>query len=469
MTQATLTFGGPPNYLSFPLSGLAQVQGTGGNAGQGGGGQPGYDGVVQVFGGKIVNGAKTPLILVGGNLQMDFVSIQGGTNPWDFGGGNNPGAPNFALYASYGFNCVRIQVNCSSWLGDTVYDINSSGNGWGPGRSADPGGNTKQTLIDAVAGAQKYGMYVVIVAQGTAPDLTFGGVTHHLSSNATMYVGDVNTLRFWQSIAQTFGTQATPPTSSVGPINNAGVMFDLLNEPHPSYNGGPYMSGAGGTGSTLTATQVILNGGYGGQWPYQNLASNGGQSGIINQWQPVVGYQAMVNAIRGYGAQNICVLEGDKYCRILSTGLSYLPTDSFGQTIFSIHSYAPPGGNSYPESGQYVYCETDEGDGSSGTSTCLHYAQSLVNAGYAVLIGEDGGYEGFGCNSGEPHITWVTGQVSAGVVSGILIFALNPLDTSTTNSISTNQCFGQGYPGRSGIYPTPGMGVVFTNFTAALP
>ena len=450
------------NYLSIGLA----IQGVGST---GGGGPPGtfsgYDGVIQVFGGKLCNGNQSPIILAGGNLQgLDYVSVQGGTNPWDFGGGNNPGAPNWPLYASYGMNCVRLQITGASWLGDTVYDI-SGGNSWGPGRSADPGNNFRQTVIDAVASANKYGMYVMIALQGTAPDLTLGGVTHHLAPNAVMAVGDVNSLRFWQSIAATFGTQATPPTSSIGPINNASVIFDLLNEPHPSYNYGPYKSGAGGTGSTLTAEQVLLNGGYGGQWPYSNLGSNGGASGTVSQWQPVVGYQQMVNAIEAAGAQNVWVLEGDKYCRTLSTGLSYLPTSKFKQGCFSIHSYAAPG--SYPETGQYVYCETDEADGSSGTANCLHFAQALVNAGYPVLIGEDGGFCGFGCTNGEPHLTWVCARVADGTVSGIFIFALNPRNTSTSGSdIERYATFGSGVG--NGVYPTYGQGQVFTSFCATV-
>lgn len=473
MTQARLTFGGPPNYLSQPLPGVVQVLGPnqtagGGGGGGGSGGQPGYDSIIQVFGGKLCNGSNTPIILAGANLSgPDFVSIQGGTNPWDFGGGNNPGVPYWSLYNSVGFNVVRIRINCSSWLGDTVYDINAAGTGWGAGRSADPGNNFKQTIIDAVASAQANGMYVVLAAAGSAPDLTFAGVTQHLASNAPMAVADANTLRFWQSITQTFGTQATPPTSSIGPIKNAGVLFDLLNTPHPSNNYGPYMSGAGGTGSVLTGEQVLLNGGYGGIWPYTNLNANGGASGTLSQWQPVIGYQAMSSAIRGAGAQNVCIVGGDRYCRILSTGLSYLPTDPFGQTIFSIQSFAPASGNSYPETGSYVYCETDESDGSSGTLTCLHYAKALVDAGYPVLITADGGYEGFGCTSGEPHLQWVFQQVTAGVVSGVILSAANPLDT-TISGIGTNLIFGQSNVQVSvQIYPTQGEGAALATFCAS--
>jgi len=112
---------------------------------------------------------------------------------------------------------------------------------------------------------------------------------------------------FWTSVANTFK-------------GNDAVIFDLFNEPYASR----------ATGSAISGWQCWLNGGTCPGISYQ-----------------VAGMQAMVNAVRSTGANNVIMVGGEEYANDLGTPnstsdpsiLAYLPTDPDNDIAVSWHSY----------------------------------------------------------------------------------------------------------------------------------
>ncbi|MGH6655102.1 MAG: cellulase family glycosylhydrolase, partial [Actinocrinis sp.] len=104
---------------------------------------------------------------------------------------------------------------------------------------------------------------------------------------------------FWSSVAGAFKG------------NNA-VVFDLFNEPYASR----------ATGDSTSGWQCWLNGGTCNGIGYQ-----------------VAGMQAMVNAVRGAGANNVLMLGGEEYSNDLTGWLAHEPTDPDHNLVASMHSY----------------------------------------------------------------------------------------------------------------------------------
>jgi len=114
-------------------------------------------------------------------------------------------------------------------------------------------------------------------------------------------------IAFWTSVATTFQ-------------GNDAVIFDLFNEPYASR----------ATGSATSGWQCWLTGGTCPGISYQ-----------------VAGMQAMVNAVRSTGANNVIMVGGEEYANDLGTPgsttdpsiLNYLPTDPDHDIAVSWHSY----------------------------------------------------------------------------------------------------------------------------------
>jgi len=105
---------------------------------------------------------------------------------------------------------------------------------------------------------------------------------------------------FWTSVANTFK-------------GNDAVIFDLFNEPFASRPNGA---------TTAEGWTCWLNGGT--------------CTGISYQ---VAGMQAMVNAVRSTGANNVILLGGEEFSNDLSQELANMPTDPDHDLAVSWHSY----------------------------------------------------------------------------------------------------------------------------------
>lgn len=149
---------------------------------------------------------------------------------------------------------------------------------------ANPSGTVYQKAIsNYVTRITKNNMYVIVDLHWNAPGNT--------EATGQQFMADKDhSLAFWTSVAQTFR-------------NNTNIIFDLYNEPHDiSWN--------------------CWKDGTGCYTPF-----------------PVASMQAMINAVRVTGANNVIMLGGLSYSNDLSGWLSYEPSDPINNIVASFHMY----------------------------------------------------------------------------------------------------------------------------------
>ena len=375
-----------------------------------------YDGVIRVGTGansnRFVNGAGNVIQLRGGNfsgLETTPAHFWSPGNPW----GDDGGTPQWAAYAAWKPNIARIPLNVAAWLKLTCQataGANGSPDWSGTDLDLDPQNNYKQFVYDAVASLQAIGCYVIFDLHWGAPKFTFASGTKYLLPAGQSAFADYDTaIPFWQSMAQTFGTQATPPTSSYGTINNNGIMFELFNEPYLNQNGYTLTDAAGG-GNPITADEALKNGGWSSAFINH---SQGGTNFVINQNWRMAGYQQMLDTIRATGAQNVCIVNGNYWTQDLTAYQTYKPTDSLNQIAFGWHPYPqystnPHGNYPYTTSPyQYPSCGAYQFGAGGASPAAVTPADNILAAGYPVICTEDGGYGGTNATSGEPHMAFV--------------------------------------------------------------
>lgn len=130
---------------------------------------------------------------------------------------------------------------------------------------------------------------------GTTPTTPITGAGWGTATGQQV-MADANAITFWGSVASQSWTK-----------NNPAVLFDLYNEPN-----------------NLPSWTVWLNGGSTGGTP---------------AWTP--GMQGLLNAVRGAGAKNVCLLGGMSYCADL-TGVISAPgpvTNVGNGVVYSAHLY----------------------------------------------------------------------------------------------------------------------------------
>jgi len=176
---------------------------------------------------------------------------------------------------------------------------------------------------------------------------------------AQQYMADQNAVTFWSSVAAAYA-------------NNPAVFFDLYNEPFSS-NGN----------DDSTAWSV---------WAYGGTGNGASFS--------TPGMQALLNAVRGAGAQNICLIGGLGYASDLTQIQSYPFTNTGNGIVYSTHLYGNPSG----------------GDSPSGWDSQVPAA---LRAASPVFVGEMGPY--ITCNGDNATydsniFAWVNG--TAGIVGG---------------------------------------------------
>src|ERR1019366_2328527 len=321
-------------------------------------------------------------------VQSQVVSTWGGT------------IPNWALFKTWGANAVRIPLNAASWLGLTTYKAEQQGaTSFGAQQMADPQGDYKQTVISAVAAAQAQGFYVILDLHWSAPQVTLNGDTQYITPDGQPeFMNSSTDLTFWTSIAQTFGTQATPQSG----VSNTGVIFELFNEPYID----DYIS-------PTTAYSLMLNGGTVSTFHWAVGAYSVSPSGGVQ----LVGYQQVLNAIRGTGAHNVCIVNGAQWAQQAQNYTQWFPTDTLSppQLAAGWHPYAD---GTYPYSDGDVYGLTG-GDPGGSTSSFAQWYLAILNNGIPVIITEDGGEAGTSATSGEPHISYMEQWADTNFVSYI--------------------------------------------------
>jgi endoglucanase len=403
-----------------------------------GGSSSGGSLVVKVSGNKLIDGSGKPLQLRGANMSgLEFVGVQGGTvSTW---GGTMPSWP---LFKTWGANAVRIPLNVGSWLGLTTYTAHGQpATSFGSEVIADPQGNYKQTVISAVAAAQASGFYVILDLHWSAPRVTLAGNTQYITPDGQPeFMNSSTDIPFWTSIAQTFGTQATPSPG----VSNAGVVFELFNEPYIDY----YASG-----STLYG--LMLNGGTVSKYTWAVGAYSVSPTGGVG----IAGYQQALNAIRGAGANNVCIVNGPSWAQEGQNYKQWFPTDTLSPPQLAAGWHPYPNGT-YPYSNGDVYGQIGSDTG-AGTASFAQWFQVILNNGTPVIITEDGGEGGTSATSGEPHMAYMESWADAQFASYIAWEWTEPqtYGTAVTNDFLT----AYGADGQS-ILPTEGAGVTLYNW-----
>ncbi|WBP84706.1 cellulase family glycosylhydrolase [Kitasatospora cathayae] len=240
---------------------------------------------VHVAGSTLATADGTPITLHGVNRSgAEFMCVQGHgifDGPAD--------QTSVTAMKSWRINAVRVPLNEDCWLAHSNVDPAYAG----------------ATYISAVRSyvdlLHRNGLVAILDLHWT--DGAYTGPSAGCSdANATCQKpmpDAAGALPFWTSVAQTFkGDDAT--------------VFDLFNEPYPSRATG---SEAGG---------------------WACWRDGGSCPGIGFR---VAGMQAMVDAVRSTGADNVLLLGGQEYANDLTQWAAYLPADPLHNLAASWHSY----------------------------------------------------------------------------------------------------------------------------------
>jgi hypothetical protein len=390
---ATVTFNAPTSNGGSPITSYQAYSVPAGGTGSLPVGAAGYDGVIALnSAGKFVNGAGTLLAGTGFNVSGLETSAAQQFAPW-YGS-----PPNWTvLFSLLNPIMVRIPLNEASWLGLTCNTLNSAGTAWAstgvPG--AGPSGQAayQAAVITAIGEAQSRGAYVILDDHWNAPDFTFGGVTAHTLPNFGQppFMNSNTSGLFHASLAAMFGTQATPQVATLAgggtfTLQNAGIIFELFNEPYldagPGWNATTWA--AMKSGGTFT-DGFPITGSYGGTAVAQNWTT--------------YGYQQALNAYRSAGATNVLLSNGGGYADLNTNFTSWMPVDTLSPAQLGI------GQHPYQSGGLSNTTDTyPENNSAWATATGI---SAVLAAGIPVIFTEDGGYYGPGLGTTEAHVTYM--------------------------------------------------------------
>ena len=240
---------------------------------------------LHVSGNKLVNASGQTVLLHGVDRSgTEYACVQGNGI---FDGPNDQAS--ITAMKNWGVNAVRVPLNEACWNAESYVN------------SAYAGANYINAIKAYVSLLNANGMVAILDLHWT-DGLYTGNSSGCSSAEATCQKpmpDAAQAIPFWTSVASTFK-------------GNDAVIFDLFNEPYASR----------ATGSTTTGWQCWLSGGTCAGIGYQ-----------------VAGMQAMVNAVRSAGANNVLMLGGEEYANDLTDWLSYEPTDPDHNLVASWHSY----------------------------------------------------------------------------------------------------------------------------------
>ena len=242
---------------------------------------------LHVSGNQLVNASGSPVVLHGANRSGgEFACVQN-TGIW-----NGPmDQASVTAMKEWGITVVRVPLNEACWNGESYVP-------------AAAGGTAYQSAVKSYVNLLNDNGIVAILDLHWTDGTYNGTASACASAQATCQkpMPDLaQAVPFWTSVASTFrGDDA--------------VIFDLFNEPYPDI----------ATGSEAQGWQCWLNGGS---------ACSPGIS------YPVAGMQALVNAVRSTGADNVLMLGGLTWSNDLTQWLSHEPADPDGNLVASWHSY----------------------------------------------------------------------------------------------------------------------------------
>ena len=265
------------------------------------GGGPGGGRVVAInSSGQMVNQNGTALQLRGANMGMDSNIYSNQPASQQVWAGTGIGGPPWPTYQTWNPNVVRLTLNASAWLNVAVGVFTTTSTATAPAWSssipADPNGVYKNGVLQAFQWARKSGCALYIDCHMSAPTFTFGGTTYFAGAygQPPFLDGDC-ALQFWiagygagpgttdlagypssgivAQISNWFGA----PGFSAGNGSSAGqyydptiggttgygdFIFEIFNEPYLTNQSWNFNTVSGGGGTSLTAQQTMLNGGY---------------------------------------------------------------------------------------------------------------------------------------------------------------------------------------------------------------
>lgn len=314
-----------------------------------------------IFGIKNINGnlfstASNTQVFIVGMMTAGTETINstqrylawGGLQSSDYNNAVNKWAATNPPYSA--INCFRVNIHSGAWMGykgrapfaanlmGYFTPTGTNGPSGQPLYNADPQGNYKTTMVQVINRILAAGYYVNI-------NLMFGSPTLVSTGEIVLSVGQCAMpgpadVAFWTDVANTFGYPN-------GVHANLGVMFELYNEPFGTSGGsnfaGDMLYDAGILGGTANvaypggSNPAGLNGGY------KMLVNTGNNSPTPicggNQQCYATGHQAMLNAIRATGAQNMCWAGPPNYSGEMEYWLNMGLTDPLHQLGASFHAY----------------------------------------------------------------------------------------------------------------------------------
>jgi endoglucanase len=269
-------------------------------------------------------------------------------------GFDNAGAAFWRKVKAAGFNATRIPLSASSWSGACE------------GGSAGTALRYRAIVRKMISEATRAGLYVLADLHWSSPNVYNGGC----SIGQTGYADADHALSFWKDLADLFKS-------------NRAVIFELFNEPFGSNSYGAWVQGTGpyspGTeaitmrdGGSFTPLVIQFNGVI-VPTPAPPVAA--GQIFDSGKTYQVAGMQAMLDAIRREGADNLILTAPIGWAGELETWLGSQPSDPLGQLGASWHIY-----------------KYNKGQGP---------ALAVLDAGYPIVITETDGLQAIG------GVSWV--------------------------------------------------------------
>ncbi len=240
---------------------------------------------LHVSGNQLVNASGNPVVLHGVDRSGgEFACVQN-TGIW-----NGPmDQASITAMKEWGVTAVRVPLNEACWNAESYVN-------------AAYAGTTYQNAVKQyVSLLNDNGIVAILDLHWT--DGTYSGPGSGCgSAQATCQKpmpDSAQSVPFWTSVAGTFK-------------GNDAVIFDLFNEPYPDV----------ATGSETQGWQCWLSGGTCPGIGY-----------------PVAGMQALVNAVRSVGANNVIMLGGLAWSNDLTQWLAHEPADPDNNLVASWHSY----------------------------------------------------------------------------------------------------------------------------------
>jgi endoglucanase len=248
---------------------------------------PGAAPPLHVSGNALVDAAGQHVILRGVNRSGGEYACVQGEGIWD----GPMGQASVAAIKQWRIDAVRVPLNEACWNGDSYVN---------PAFAA---ANYQRAVAEYVRLLNRNGIIAILDLHWTAGAYSGPGAmcTSARASCQKPMPDRAQSVTFWRSVARTFKG------------NNA-VIFDLFNEPFPELaNGGDQAAG------------------------WQCWRAGGSACAGIDY--PVVGMQALVNAIRATGASNVIMLGGMGLANDLTGWLAHEPADPDHNLAVSWHDY----------------------------------------------------------------------------------------------------------------------------------